>query len=191
MLPLRTIVLAGMVLLLAVAAPAAEACKTEMLASPALSLADMYAKAEALAKAWKADAVPARLGSTLFGPLDEGGRSEAWNMLFYSAAADAHVAINTFRGTLTCWADRGSAGRIPDLAPSFLRDGAKLYAIAKQHGADLLARGYGVSVQTAAAPSDRHATWYVGYSKQDGTSGPLTVVVDANTGAVESVLRDE
>ena len=182
---------AAAALLLLAAAPAAraqqEACKMEMNV-PALTLADMYARSEKIAKAWKPDAVPARLTNTSMGPLDEQGKSEAWNLTFYSESAKANVAINTFRGMFTCYATPGSAGRIPDLKPTFLRDGARLYAIAKEKGANLLAAGYSVSVQTAAAPSDRHATWYISYSKADGTTAKRTVIVDANTGAVEKVL---
>jgi hypothetical protein len=90
---------------------------------------------------------------------------------------------------LTCWADPGSSGRIPDLKPGFTRDGAKLYGYAKQHGDKLIAEGYDVMIQTAASPGTNHATWYVTYGSKDGRSGPLTVIVDANTGAVEKVLR--
>jgi hypothetical protein len=144
--------------------------------------------AEKAAKAWKPDAVPARLGNTALGPLQPDGSSEAWNLQFYSKASKSHVAISTFRGSMTCWADAGEAGRIPDLKPDFLRDGAKLYALAKQHGAQYLAQGYTVMVQTAAAPDSRHATWYINYSKEN-KDAPLSVIVDANTGAVESVMK--
>jgi len=183
--------LAAAALLLLAAAPAAraqqEACKMEMNV-PALTLADMYAKSEKIAKAWHADAVPARITNTSMGPLDEKGKSEAWNLMFYSESAQANVAINTFRGMFTCYATPGSAGRIPDLKPTFLRDGARLYAIAKEKGANFLAEGYSVSVGTAAAPNTNHATWYISYSKADGTTAKRTVIVDANTGAVEKVL---
>jgi len=171
----------------AAGAGAQEVCKMEMNVPP-MALGEIYAKAEKIAKGWQADAVPAKLGNTSLGPLDENGKSEAWNLTFYSAAADAQVAINTFRGMFTCYANPGSAGRIPDLAPGFLRDGKKLYAIAKQHGAEYLAQGYQVSIQTAAAPSDRHATWYITYSKPDGAPAKRTVIVGANSGEVEKVL---
>lgn len=166
---------------------AQEVCKMEMNVPP-MTLGEIYAKAEKIAKGWHADAVPARLGNTSMGPLDEKGRSAAWNLTFYSASADSNVAINTFNGMFTCYANKGGAGRIPDLKPNFLRDGAKLYAIAKEKGGELLAQGFQVSIQTAAAPSDRHATWYIAYSKPDGTNAQRTVIVDANTGAVEKVL---
>jgi hypothetical protein len=89
-----------------------------------------------------------------------------------------------------CYASPGAAGRIPDLKPDFFRDGAKLYAIAKEKGGNLLSQGYQVSIDTAAAPSDRHATWYINFSKPDGSNADLTIIVDANTGAVEKVLQD-
>jgi len=164
-----------------------EACKMEMNVPP-MTLADMYGKAEKIAKAWQADAVPARLGNTTMGPLDEKGRSEAWNLTFYSPSAKSNVMINTFRGMFTCYAMPGGAGRIPALQPGFLRDGAKLYAIAKEKGGEFLAQGYSVSVQTAAAPRTNHATWYISYQKADGSNAKRTVIIDANTGAVEKVL---
>jgi hypothetical protein len=183
--------IAAAVLLLAAVAPAAraqqEACKMEMNV-PAMTLADMYAKSEKIAKAWKADAVPARITNTSMGPLDEKGRSEAWNLTFYSPAGNASVTINTFRGMFTCYAQPGDAGRIPDLKPGFFRDGARLYAIAKEKGGNLIADGYTVSVGTAAAPETRHATWYLHFEKADGKTAPRTIIVDANSGAVEQVL---
>jgi hypothetical protein len=175
---------------LAVAMPAfaQEACKTTQLKNPALKLDEIYRIAEGHAKAWKADARPARLGNTSLGPLKADGSSEAWNLMFYSASANANVSVNTFRGSLTCYANPGSAGRMPDLAPTFLRDGAKLYGYAKQYGEALLGQGYIVMIQTAASPSTNHATWYVNFSK-DNRDGGLSVIVDANTGNVEKVIK--
>jgi len=175
--------------LAAASALAEEACKTQQLKNQAPTLSEIYAMAAGYAKAWKADAVPARVGNTSLGPLQPDGSSIAWNLMFYSEGAKAHMAVITFRGTLTCWADAGPAGRIPDLKPDFFRDGAKLYALAKQHGEALLSQGYIVMIDTAAAPSNRHATWYINYSK-DNKSGGLSVIIDANTGAVEKVLKD-
>jgi hypothetical protein len=109
--------------------------------------------------------------------------------MFVSKQANAAVAINTFRGSLTCWAQPGPSGRVPDLKPDFYRDGAGLYALAKQHGESLIKEGYTVSVGTAAAPDDRHATWYIHYEK-DNKTADLTLIVDANTGKVEKVMKD-
>ncbi len=67
-------------------------------------------------------------------------------------------------------------------------DGARLYAAAKQHRKALLAQGYVVMIDTAAAPRTRHATRYINYSK-DNKDGGLSVILDANTGAVENVLK--
>jgi len=170
-------------------AHAEEACKTQQLKNPAPTLSEIYATASGYARAWKSDAVPARVGNTSLGPLQPNGSSTAWNLMFYSEAAKAHMAVTTFRGTLTCWADAGQAGRIPDLKPDFFRDGAKLYALARQHGEALVAQGYAVMIDTAAAPGSRHATWYINYSK-DNKNGGLSVIVDANTGTVEKVLKD-
>jgi hypothetical protein len=74
-------------------------------------------------------------------PAEADGSSDAWTVSFFSASANAHVSVNTFRGGLNCWAQAGSAGRIPDLKPGFVIDGAKLYEIAKQHGDKFLADG--------------------------------------------------
>ena len=184
---------AACVLALAAALPLAayaqEACKPLALKNPALKLDEAYRMAEERAKAWKPDAAPAQITNTILGPLKPDGTSEAWNIQFYSASANASVAINTFRGQLTCWAQAGAAGRMPDLKPGFVLDGAKLYAIAKQHGDKPIADGYFVMIGTAAAPSNRHATWNLNFSKADGKSSPPTILVDANTGAVEKVLR--
>jgi hypothetical protein len=167
---------------------AEEACKTQQLKNPAPTLGEIYSLASGYAKAWKPDAVPARVGNTSLGPLQPNGSSAGWNLMFYSESAKAHMSVTTFRGTLTCWADPGPAGRIPDLKPDFFRDGAKLYALAKQHGDALLTQGYVVMIDTAAAPSNRHATWYINYDK-DNKDGGLSVILDANTGAVENVLK--
>ena len=170
-------------------ARAQEACKTVPLKKPAVPLAEVYAMAEKYAKAWKSDAIPERITNTSMGPLKPDGSSEAWNLMFVSKQANAVVAINTFRGSLTCWAQPGQGGRIPDLKPDFYRDGAGLYALAKQHGESLIQQGYTVSVGTAAAPSDRHANWYIHYEK-DNKTADLTVIVGANTGKVEKVMKD-
>jgi hypothetical protein len=186
----RSAVVIAMALAFAGVAPvqAQEACKPTQLKNPALKLDEIYKIAEGHAKAWKADATPANLGNTSLGPLQPDGSSIAWNLKFYSDSAKSWVGINTFRGTLTCYASPGTAGRMPDLKPTFLRDGAKLYAVAKQQGESLLGQGYIVMIQTAAAPSNNHATWYINYSK-DNRDGGLTVILDANTGAVEKVLK--
>ena len=174
---------------LASAARAQEACKTVSLKKPAVPLAEVYAMADKLAKAWKPDAVPARITNTMMGPLQPDGSSAAWNLMFYSKSANANVSMNTMNGSLTCWAMAGPAGRIPDLKPDFFRDGAALYAIAKSNGDALIKDGYTVSLGTAAAPDTNHATWYIGYEKNN-KNAKLTVIVDANTGKVEKVLKD-
>lgn len=184
--------LGALALAIAAGSPAAlaqEACKPATLKNPAVKLDEIYRTAETHAKAWKPDVVPARITNTILGPLKADGSSEAWTVSFFSPSSNAHVAVNTFRGGLNCWAQAGSAGRLPDLKPGFLLDGARLYAIAKEHGDAYLKDGYFVQIGTAAAPSNRHATWNLQFSKPDGKSAPILVVVDANTGKVEQVLR--
>lgn len=170
-----------------VPAPAA-ACPMETLKDPKLTLGEMFTKAEAKAKAWKPDVVVASITNTSLGPLDEQGKSEAWNLMFWSPAAKQQVNISTFRGMFNCYAMPGAPGRLPDLKPTFFRDGARLYALARQNGGSFISQGYVVSLSTAAAPSDRHATWYLNFSKNN-TNAPLSVIVDANTGTVEKVIK--
>jgi hypothetical protein len=185
----RLITAALLVLLGSSSSYAQEACPMEQLKDPKLTLSEMYTKAEAKAKAWKADAVPARITNTSMGPLDEQGKSEAWNLMFFSPSGNASLTVSTFRGMFTCFAQPGSAGRLPDLKPTFVRDSAKLYAIAKQNGGTYIAQGYEVSLGTAAAPSDRHATWNISFSK-DNKNAPILILVDANSGVLEKVLKD-
>ena len=170
-------------------AAAEEACKPTQLKSPALTLSEVYSIGAAHAKAWKADAVPARVGNTSLGPFQPDGSSIAWNLMFYSESAKANLSVTTFRGTLSCYIQPGPSGRIPDLKPDFFRDGAKLYALGKEKGESLLAQGYYIMIDTAAAPGTRHATWYINYNNKDNQSGKLSVIIDANTGAVEKVLQ--
>ena len=185
--PIRSCLVA--LALVATSASAQEACKPVNLKNWAVKLDDMYRTAEGYAKAWKPDVVPASITSTILGPLKPDGSAESWTVAFYSPSANANVAINTFRGGLNCWAQPGSAGRLPDLKPGFLLDGAKLYAIANEHGAKYLGEGFFVQIGTAAAPNTRHATWNLQFTKADGKTAPLLIIVDANTGKVEKVLR--
>jgi hypothetical protein len=184
---MKRLVAAFLLILATAPARGQEVCPMEMNVPP-MTLTEIYAKAETIARAWQADVVPARLMNTSLGPLDAEGKSAAWNLTFYSPAADSNVSVSTFNGMFTCYAQPGSAGRLPDLSPDFLRDGAKLYAIAREKGGNFIDEGYQVSIQTAAAPADRHATWYISYTTPDGVNAPRTVIVDANTGAVEKVL---
>lgn len=187
----RMIVIASIIAVGALArdASAEEVCKTTQLKTPALTLSEMYLMADGHAKAWKSDAVLAQAGTTSEGPLQPNGGSVDWSLLFYSDSAKESVSITTSGGTYRCWADEGSAGRIPDLKPAFMRDGAKLYALAKENGEALLAQGYTVSIGIVAAPGTRHATWRINYATSDGVFADITVIVDANTGTVEKVLK--
>jgi hypothetical protein len=183
-----TLVAVAFALFAAVPAAAQEACKTTQVAKP-LSLADMYKMAAQRATAWKPDARLASMGTTTMGLLKPDGTAAGWHLIFYSEAADSWVSIDAGNGFLTCFASPGKAGRMPDLKPDFFRDGAALYAIGKQHGDALLAQGYGVMLGTAASPGDRHSTWRINYYKEGAKDGGLHIVVDANTGKVEKVLK--
>jgi len=175
-------------LVLAAPVAAQEACKMTQVGKP-LSLADMYKMASEKAKAWKPDARLASMGNTTLGLLKPDGTSASWHLIFVSESANMIVSIDTANGYFTCYASAGKGGRIPDLKPDFFRDGAALYAIAKQQGDALIAQGYGVMVGTAAAPSDRHATWNINFPKEGAKDGGLTVIVDANTGKLEKAIR--
>ena len=182
--------LAALFASLVLAAPVAaqEACKMTQVGKP-LSLADMYKMASEKAKAWKPDAKLASMGNTTLGLLKPDGTSASCHLIFVSESANMIVSIDTANGYFTCYASAGKGGRIPDLKPDFFRDGAALYAIAKQQGDALIAQGYGVMVGTAAAPSDRHATWNINFPKEGAKDGGLTVIVDANTGKLEKAIR--
>jgi hypothetical protein len=170
-------------------AHAEDACKLSQLPKAALSLADAYKLAESRAKAWKPDAKLASMTNTTLGLLKADGTAASWHIVFQSDSAKSWVSIDTANGFLSCTANPGSAGRMPDVKPDFLRDGAALFAIAKQHGDTLLAQGYGVMIGTAAAPDTRHATWNINYHKDGAKDGGLLILVDANTGKVEKVLK--
>jgi len=187
---LPALALVSMILGVAASVRAEEACKTLQLKNPAPALAEVYAMADKAAKAWKKDAVPAQISTTSLGPLQPNGSAASWNIQFYSKEADSHVAMNVFRGSMSCWADKGPAGRIPDLKPDFFKDGAALYGIAKKEGGDFIAKGFNVDLGSSAAPSTNHAMWYLNFSKEKERNAPLTIVVDANTGAVEKVLKE-
>lgn len=167
---------------------AQEACKQAQVGK-SLPLADMYRMAAERATAWKPDAKLASMGNTMMGPLKPDGSAASWHLTFYSAAANSWVSIDTMNGFLTCFANPGKAGRMPDLKPDFFRDGAALYAIARQHGDALLAQGYVIMVGTAAAPQTNRATWNINFDKEGARSGGLMLVVDANTGKFDKAIR--
>lgn len=172
------------------AAPAVaqEACKMTQVGKP-LSLSEMYRMASERAKAWKADARLASMGTTTLGLLKPDGTAASWHTIFYSEAANSWVSIDAGNGFFTCYANPGKAGRMPDLKPDFFRDGAALYAIARQQGDALLAQGYGVMLGTAAAPGTNHATWNINFHKEGAKDGGLLLIVDANTGKLEKAIR--
>jgi len=55
---------------------------------------------------------------------------------------------------------------------------------------DYIAKGFNVDLGTAAAPSTNHAMWYLNFSKQNERNAPLSIVIDANTGKVEKVIKE-
>jgi len=64
---------------------------------------------------------------------------------------------------------------------------AKLYATAKEHGAEYIPKGYELHVELAVAAKDRHTSWNIMYVLKDDTA--LMLQVDANTGVFEQVVE--
>lgn len=185
----RPLLTAFAALLFGVAPAAAqEACKSTRLAKPA-ALADMYRMAAERAKAWKADARLVSMSTTALGHLKPDGTAAGWHTIFHSASANAWVSIDVANGTLTCYANPGRAGRMPDLKGEPFRDGAALYAVAREHGGDLIAQGYSVTIGTAAAPRTNHGTWNINFEKQDGRNANLMLMVGLDSGKLEKTIR--
>jgi hypothetical protein len=174
----------------AVNALAANDCKKTQPMALMLTLAEIYAFSESLAKSWKADAVPVRLEHSATAPLQPNGSSTDWSVSFYLATAKGGMQIHTGDGKLHCSAYRGEpAGYIPALRPDFARDGAALYTLAEKHGQALLGKGYGVKINLWGDGETHHAMWHVTYVKCDGSESGVRLVVDANTGALEDILK--
>ena len=92
---MRRLLMAGAIVFCGSAyASAQQVCQTEALKDPNLTLGEMYAKAEARAKAWKPDVVVANITNTAVGSLQESGKSATWNATFYSPSAKQQVLIN-------------------------------------------------------------------------------------------------
>lgn len=182
----RLLMAAAVVLGASAYASAQQVCPTETLKDPNMTLGEMLAKAEAKARAWKPDVVVADVTTTAVGTLQESGKSATWNVTFYSPSAKQQVLINVLNGAFNCNAMKGKGVTVPSLKPDFFRDSAKLYAIAKEHGAEYVSKGY--AVQVALHVNDGgHTTWDLSYSRKDDDAGVI-VKVDANTGAFEEVV---
>ncbi len=159
-----------------------EACKSEAIGRDKQpDFVTAFAAAEKRAKAWAPDAAVARLTHTSQGPIDADARSANWYMIWYSPAADAYVRISIDTGTITCWGNKGKAGRMPILKPDFYRDVKQLLVVAAEKGgAPLLKDGYLPSVEMSAG-AGAEAFWYVNYKHPQKPDG-LQVMFDANTG---------
>ena len=184
---MRLILIAGWLVVLGGSTVRAQAvCPTEALKDPNMTLADMYAKAEAKAKAWKPDVVIAEATTTAVGMLQESGKSATWNLTFVSPSAKQQVLINVLNGAFNCSAMKAKGVTVPNLKAGLFKDSAKLYAIAKEHGAEYISKGY--AVQAALHVGDGgHTTWDLSYMLKDDDAGVL-VRVDAATGAFEEVV---
>jgi hypothetical protein len=185
---MRRLLMAGAIVFCGSAyASAQQVCQTEALKDPNLTLGEMYAKAEARAKAWKPDVVVANITNTAVGSLQESGKSATWNVTFYSPSAKQQVLINVLNAAFNCYAMKGRPEKLPDLKPAFFMDSGKLYATAKEHGAEYIAKGYELHVELAVAAKDRHTSWNIMYVLKDDTA--LMLQVDANTGVFEQVVE--
>lgn len=166
-----------------------EACKSEPIGRDKQpDFVTAFVAAEKRAKARAPDAAVARLTHTTLGPIDADARSADWYMIWYSPAADAHVRIAIAKGTITCWGDKGRAGRMPKLQADFYRDVKQLLVVAvEKGGASLLKEGYVARVEMSA---DAHAEayWYVNYQHPQQRQG-LQVTFDANSGKFLRALR--
>lgn len=183
-----TLVALGALLLAAAPAAAQEACKMTQVAKPP-SLADIYKMASERAKAWKPDAQLASMSTTALGHLKPDGTAAGWHIIFYSASANAWVSIDTANGYLTCYANPGKAGRMPDLKGEPFRDGAALYAIAREQGGEFVSQGYSVTIGTAAAPQTNHGTWNINFEKEGARNAPLMLIVGLESGKLEKAIR--
>jgi hypothetical protein len=186
---MRSLLMAGaIVLCCSVYAHAEQVCQTETLKDPNMTLGEMYAKAEPKARAWKPDVVVATITNTSVGTLQESGKSATWQVAFYSPSAKQEVLIAVLNAAFNCVTGKIRPEVLPDVKPGFFMDSAKLYAIAKEHGAEYVAKGYQIHVDLAVAPKDRHTTWNITYMLNDDNADVL-VQVDANTG-VAKVVED-
>ena len=184
----RLVLAATFVLCGSVCAGAQQVCQPETLTDPNLTLGEMYAKAEARARAWKPDVVIAEITTTAVGTLQASGKSATWNVTFVSPSAKQQVLIYVLNGAFNCSAMKAKGVTVPNLKPGFFMDSAKLYALAKEHGADYIAKGYSVQVALHVADVDKHATWDITYTLKDDDAG-VVVQVDAQTGAFEKVVE--
>lgn len=185
---MRPLLIAGAILLCASAsASAQQVCPTETLKDPAMTLGDMYAKAEAKAKAWKPDVVVAGITNTAVGTLQDSGKSATWALTFVSLSAKQQVLVNVLNGDFNCFAMKAKGLALPNLKPGFFKDSAKLYAIAREHGAQYISKGYAVQASLHTG-DDGHTTWDMSFTLKDDDAGVL-VRVDANTGAFVEVVE--
>jgi hypothetical protein len=186
---MRRLLMAGAIVLCSSAyAGAQQVCQAEPLKDPNLTLGEMYAKAEARARAWKPDVVVANITTTAVGSMQSSGKSATWNLTFLSPSAKQQVEIYVLNGAFNCSAMKAKGVILPNLKPAFFMDSAKLYAIAKEHGAEYLAKGATVQAALHVAGADRHTTWDISYMVKDDDAGVI-VRVDAQTGAFESVVE--
>jgi hypothetical protein len=186
---MRPLLMTGAIVLCCSAyANAEQVCQSETLNDPQMTLGEMYARAEPKAKAWKPDVVVATITNTAVGTLQESGKSATWQVTFYSPSVKQEVLIAVLNATFNCTTGKGRPEALPDVKPGFFIDSAKLYAMAKEHGAEYVAKGYQIHVDLAVAPKNRHATWNITYTLNDDSADVL-VQVDANTGGLEKVLQ--
>jgi len=159
-----------------------EACRTESISrDKAPDFATAFAAAEKRARAWAADAAIARLTHTTLGPIDADARSANWYMVWYSPSADVMMSATIANGTITCWGNKGPAGRMPKLMPDFYKDVKQLLAMAAEKGgAPLLKDGYLPEVEMSAG-ARAEAYWFVNYEHPQKHHG-LQVIFDANSG---------
>ena len=150
----------------------------------------MYKQADARAKAWKPDAKFTSMSNTTLGLLKPDGTAASWHLIFQSESAKSWVSINTANGYLTCSANAGAAGRIPDVKPDFSGDGAALFAIreAARRGAARAGLRRDDRDRRGARHASRDVEHQLPQGRREGRQS-CSSIVDANTGKVEKVLK--
>ncbi len=158
-----------------------------------------YGLIAARALAWRPDAKLVR-ADHVFGEIQPDGKSQRWNIEFFSATSGQDLTFVVKKGFLSCRFN--SVTRLPylpDLAPNFVKDAKQVLALAAGHGGStLIAAGYVPMVQLRTyypqyifQSRSTRPVWGVNYlhrfQEKDGEelvedSDSIFVMMDANTG---------
>ena len=158
---------------------------TEEVGLGALTAQEAYDLALPEALAWQADATLASLSTSLGGPLDAEGKSESWELKFWSPSAGEVNNLTFDYGVL-----HNLGPLAMDLTPvpamdSVILDTKRIYDIAAAAGGSkFIDEGNYVDASLGHYPGDDSLpTWVVNYFAQDNTAS-FTVAIDARNGEV-------